>query len=71
MSKILFADLGAQPIPNNFLSADKLRAPEVYYPLRAMLDTETRLVQLETPLPREAIFHDDYPYFSSQSTKFL
>ncbi len=71
MSRILFADLGAQPIPNNFLSEAKLKAPEVYYPLRAMLDTETRLVQLETPLPREAIFHDDYPYFSSQSTTFL
>ncbi len=71
MSKILFADLGAQPIPNNFLTEAKLKAPEVYYPLRAMLDTETRLVQLETPLPREAIFHEDYPYFSSQSTTFL
>ena len=71
MSKVLFADLGVQPIPNNFLSEAKLKAPEVYYPLRAMLDTETRLVQLETPLPREAIFHDDYPYFSSQSTTFL
>jgi hypothetical protein len=71
VSKILFADLGAQPIPNNFLSEAKLKAPEVYYPLRAMLDTETRLVQLETPLPREAIFHEDYPYFSSQSATFL
>ena len=71
MTKILFADLGAQPIPNNFLTEAKLKAPEVYYPLRAMLDTETRLVQLETPLPREAIFHEDYPYFSSQSATFL
>ena len=71
MSKILFADLGAQPIPNNFLSADKLKAPEVYYPLRTVLDTETRLVRLETPLPRGMIFHENYPYFSSQSATFL
>jgi len=71
VSKILFADLGVQPIPNKFLRADELSEPELFYPLRASFDTETKLVQLDFPLKREAIFDENYPYFSSQSSTFL
>jgi SAM-dependent methyltransferase len=71
VSKILFADLGAQPIPNDFLHAGRLMDPEIFYPLRASFDTETKLVQLDYPLKREAIFDENYPYFSSQSATFL
>ena len=71
MSKVLFANLGVQPIPNNFLSKEQLGDPEPFYPLSASFDTETFLVQLDYPLPREVIFNAGYPYFSSQSTTFL
>ena len=71
MSKILFADLGVQPIPNKFLREDELSEPELFYPLRASFDTETQLVQLDFPLKRETIFDENYPYFSSQSATFL
>ena len=71
MSKIVFADLGVQPIPNKFLREDELSEPELFYPLRASFDTETKLVQLDFPLKRETIFDENYPYFSSQSATFL
>ena len=71
MTKVVFADLGAMPISNNFLRADQLDKPEAHYPLRASLDKETRLVQLDFPLHREAIFNEEYPYSSSQSSTWL
>ncbi len=69
--KHVFADLGVMPISNNFLSRDQLTKPEPFYPLRASVDSETKLVQLDFPLRREAMFNEKYPYFSGQSTTWL
>jgi SAM-dependent methyltransferase len=69
--KHVFADLGVMPISNNFLTVDQLSKPEPFYPLRASVDMDTKLVQLDFPLRREEMFNEKYPYFSSQSTTWL
>lgn len=69
--KHVFADLSAMPISNNFLSVDQLPNAEPFYPLRASVDMDTKLVQLDFPLNRVSMFNEKYPYFSSQSRTWL
>jgi SAM-dependent methyltransferase len=69
--KHVFADLGVMPISNNFLRADQLSKPELFYPLRASVDMDTKLVQLDYPLSPGEMFNEKYPYFSGQSTTWL
>lgn len=66
-----FLDLGSAPPSNAFLSAEQLRAPETWYPLRLLVCGTCRLVQTEDHAGREALFTDDYAYFSSYSTSWL
>ncbi len=65
-----FADLGATPLSNRFLSADQLAAMEPSYPLHAYVCDECLLVQLEEFESPQAIF-GDYAYFSSFSDTWL
>ena len=66
-----FADLGMSPIANDYLSREQLNGMEPFYPLRALVCGQCFLVQLEDFETPEAIFADDYAYFSSYSTSWL
>jgi SAM-dependent methyltransferase len=64
-------DLGSAPPSNAYLSKAALRAPELWYPLRLLVCERCWLVQTEDHAGREALFGDDYAYFSSFSTSWL
>lgn len=66
-----FLDLGSAPPSNAYLSADGLRAPETWYPLRLLTCETCWLVQTEDHAGREDLFTEDYAYFSSFSTSWL
>jgi SAM-dependent methyltransferase len=66
-----FLDLGTAPLSNAFLTAHQLRAPEAWYPLRLLVCTACWLVQTEDYAGREAVFTDDYVYFSSISSSWV
>jgi len=68
---IPFIDLGVAPPSNAYLTAEDLRAPERWYPLRVMVCSECRLVQTEDYACAEDLFRPDYAYFSSTSTTWL
>ncbi|MEU6701249.1 class I SAM-dependent methyltransferase [Pseudonocardia sp. NPDC046786] len=61
-------DLGMQPLSDSFLPPGHDGA-EYTYPLRVVRHTEHPLVRLDTVVPREKMFHDEYPYHSSTSTR--
>jgi hypothetical protein len=65
-----FVDLGMSPLCESYLAADKVDAPETFYPLHVLLCEECLLVQLPAYVPGEAIF-SDYAYFSSYSTSWV
>jgi 2-polyprenyl-3-methyl-5-hydroxy-6-metoxy-1,4-benzoquinol methylase len=65
-----FADLGATPLSNSFLTQVRLGAMEPFYPLHAYVCDECLLVQLEEFESPQAIF-GDYAYFSSYSDTWL
>ena len=64
-------DLGSAPPSNAYLTEATLRAPEVWYPLRLLVCERCWLVQTEDHAGREALFGDDYAYFSSFSSSWL
>jgi SAM-dependent methyltransferase len=66
-----FVDLGSAPHSNGYLTADALRRPEKWYPLRVLVCTECWLVQTDDFVDRAEIFLPDYAYFSSYSTTWL
>jgi SAM-dependent methyltransferase len=66
-----FLDLGSSPASNAYLTAEALSAPETWFPLRLLACTECWLVQTEDHAGREALFTDNYAYFSSVSTSWL
>ncbi len=66
-----FLDLGSAPPSNAYLSQAALNAPEVWYPLRVLVCTQCWLVQTQDHAGREALFSDDYAYFSSYSSSWL
>ena len=66
-----FLDLGSAPPSNAYLTATTLNAPEAWYPLRVLACTHCWLVQTEDHAGREALFTEDYAYFSSFSTSWL
>jgi len=67
----VFADLGMSPIANDFLTPEQANGMEPFYPLRALVCSKCFLVQLEDYSRAEALFADDYAYFSSYSTSWL
>lgn len=69
--RLPFLDLGSAPPSNAYLTEADLRSPEAWYPLRLLVCEECWLVQTEDHAGREALFTQDYAYFSSFSTSWL
>ncbi|GLK59735.1 MULTISPECIES: class I SAM-dependent methyltransferase [Azotobacter] len=69
--RLLFLDLGCAPPSNAYLSESGLRGPEMYFPLRLLVCESCWLVQTEDYAGREALFSEDYAYFSSFSSSWL
>lgn len=69
--KLPLLDLGTAPPSNAFLHAEALHQPEIYFPLRVLVCETCWLVQTEDYAGREALFTDNYAYFSSYSTSWL
>lgn len=64
-------DLGSAPPSNAYLSQEALCAPETWYPLRVLVCESCWLAQTEDHAGREALFTQDYAYFSSYSSSWL
>ncbi|MFD2405196.1 methyltransferase domain-containing protein [Azorhizophilus paspali] len=69
--RLPFLDLGSAPLSNAYLNEASLRAPEVWFPLRLLVCEECWLVQTEDHAGRDALFTEDYAYFSSFSSSWL
>ena len=69
--EVTFADLGMSPISNEFVPAERAEAMEPFYPLHAFVCSECFLVQLQDFQRAEALFSDEYAYFSSYSDSWL
>lgn len=69
--KIEFLDLGFAPPSNSYLNPGDLLKPELTFPLRLLACGECRLVQTEDFAAADALFTDDYAYFSSTSKGWL
>lgn len=67
----VFLDLGSAPPSNAFLTAADLNAPEVWFPLRLFTCPKCHLVQADELQKHDAIFSNDYVYFSSYSRTWL
>jgi methylation protein EvaC len=61
-----FSDFGKQPLSDAFITADRLSG-EFFYRLAVGSCTSCGLVQLMEEVPRDKMFHEDYPYYSSGS----
>lgn len=66
-----FLDLGAAPPSNAYLHPEQLHAPELWFPLRLLVCETCWLVQTEDYAGREALFTENYAYFSSYSSTWL
>lgn len=66
-----FLDLGSAPPSNAYLTPATLNQPETWFPLRVLVCEHCWLVQTEDHAGREALFNDDYAYFSSFSSSWL
>lgn len=69
--EITFADLGMSPISNDYIAEAQHNRMEPFYPLHAFVCSECRLVQLIDYERADALFTDDYAYFSSFSASWL
>lgn len=67
----VFIDLNNSPASNSFLTKEQLNEPEVFYPLKVYTCTNCFLVQVDEYKKSDAIFNNDYVYFSSYSTGWL
>jgi SAM-dependent methyltransferase len=65
-----FVDLGMSPLCESYISADRVDAPETFYPLHVRTCSECLLVQLPAYVAGEEIF-SDYLYFSSYSSSWV
>jgi 2-polyprenyl-3-methyl-5-hydroxy-6-metoxy-1,4-benzoquinol methylase len=66
----VFVDLGLSPLANSYVSAERLSAGEMFFPLKVYICRECLLVQLEVFETPENIF-SDYAYLSSYSDSWL
>lgn len=67
----IFIDLNNSPASNSFLKKEQLNEPEMYYPLKVFVCHKCFLVQVDEYKKSDAIFNDEYVYFSSYSTSWL
>jgi SAM-dependent methyltransferase len=68
---VIFADLGATPVSNDYIPLSRRYDAEPYYPLRAYVCEKCRLVQLEDYRRATELFREDYAYFSSVSSSWV
>lgn len=61
-----FLDLGRQPLSDAFVDPSG-SGEEFFYDLVVAACTDCTMVQLANEVPRERMFHEDYPYVSSGS----
>ena len=66
-----FVDLVSTPASNSFLKKEELNEPESYFPLKVFVCNNCFLVQIDEYKKSDAIFNDEYVYFSSYSTSWL
>lgn len=64
-------DLGTAPPSNAYVPAERLSAPELWYPLRVMVCERCWLAQTEDFSRADELFDPDYAYFSSYSSSWL
>ena len=67
----LLLDLGHSPISNEFLDSHQLQGVEVHYPLKVRVCDLCGMVQIPEVTRKEALFSDNYVYFSSFSSSWL
>ncbi len=67
----VFIDLGTAPASNAFLRTQDLAAAEPYFPLKVFTCPTCLLVQIDEVQRHDALFCDDYVYFSSYSSSWL
>jgi len=67
----VFLDLGHVPPSNAYLTAVDLRGPEVTYPLKLFVCDACWLVQTQDFVAADAMFTENYAYFSSTSASWL
>ena len=70
LTRILI-DLVNSPASNSFLTKEQLNEPETFYPLKVFVCDYCFLVQVDEYKKSDAIFNEDYAYFSSYSTTWL
>jgi hypothetical protein len=68
---VMFADLNATPVSNDYLHESRVLGAEPYYPLRALVCDTCYLVQLQDFVKADDLFREDYAYFSSVSSSWL
>jgi 2-polyprenyl-3-methyl-5-hydroxy-6-metoxy-1,4-benzoquinol methylase len=69
--KNVFIDLVNSPPSNSFLTQEQLNEPEVFYPLKVYTCHNCYLVQVDEYKKSDAIFNNEYVYFSSYSKSWL
>ena len=69
--KDVFIDLVNSPPSNSFLTMQQLNEPEVFFPLKVYTCNNCFLVQVDEYKKSDAIFDDEYVYFSSFSSSWL
>jgi trans-aconitate methyltransferase len=67
----VFVDLGTAPPSNAYLREADLAKAEAYFPLKVLTCPTCRLVQVDEVQRHDAMFSDDYLYFSSYSPSWL
>ena len=68
--ELTLVDLGNSPLCESFLTADRVEAPEVFYPLHVRICTTCWLGQLPAFVPVAEIF-EEYAYFSAFSDSWV
>ena len=69
--KLPLVDLGSAPPSNAYLTVQKMKAPEKWFPLRVLVSEQCWLVQTEDFAQADELFDADYAYFSGFSVSWL
>ena len=67
----IFADLQTCPPSNAMIKYERLNHSETYFPLKVFVCEKCFLVQVDVLEKAEAIFNEEYTYFSSYSSSWL
>jgi len=69
--ELTLVDLGHQPLSNANVRPEDADTPDHLFPLHARVCEACWLVQVDAVVPPDAIFNEDYAYFSSYSESWL